>query len=291
MSCRICLEDTGILVSPCGCKGTAGYVHEKCLNKWIRTSKAKHCEICHEDFCREEVCAFRPLHYTKAFFACYAHSQIGKKICFRVGYAMFIITMFMLLYIPPEHLILFNTICTFFTISLTTLCQLLVYIHYQEELEVYNILMVLKLCFSAPYAFMTIVNHVYFQSTCEAACDSIDLLCGEACPYYAEYSTKTTFMQYALMFDVLNICIFTVLRMGVLCFSHMRKSKFIDRLDEEELLLDHRDRLRTENLSGAASTSSDSLSAEASSSSAAMLPPATNVNMVSSKYTTRLAMA
>ena len=30
MACRICLEESGELISPCACKGTAGYVHVEC---------------------------------------------------------------------------------------------------------------------------------------------------------------------------------------------------------------------------------------------------------------------
>ena len=34
MACRICLEEGGDLISPCACKGTTGYVHSECLEKW-----------------------------------------------------------------------------------------------------------------------------------------------------------------------------------------------------------------------------------------------------------------
>ena len=49
MSCRICYED-GELISVCGCTGSTGLVHEKCIKKWIIISKRKNCEICHEPY-------------------------------------------------------------------------------------------------------------------------------------------------------------------------------------------------------------------------------------------------
>lgn len=55
--CRICMEnDNNIdIISPCRCKGTAGFVHEECLQKWRREclndpDKYNKCEICHEEY-------------------------------------------------------------------------------------------------------------------------------------------------------------------------------------------------------------------------------------------------
>jgi len=43
--CRICLMDehdsTDILVNPCNCKGTSGYVHIPCLQEWINSKSKK----------------------------------------------------------------------------------------------------------------------------------------------------------------------------------------------------------------------------------------------------------
>ncbi|OMJ68838.1 hypothetical protein SteCoe_33596 [Stentor coeruleus] len=53
--CRICFEsEPEKLISPCGCVGTAAYVHEPCLEMWILLKfpnpKAAFCEICKEKF-------------------------------------------------------------------------------------------------------------------------------------------------------------------------------------------------------------------------------------------------
>ena len=54
MTCRICLDE-GDLISPCLCTGTAAYVHEECLLKWLNTSGRTDCEICKYEYQYEEV--------------------------------------------------------------------------------------------------------------------------------------------------------------------------------------------------------------------------------------------
>ena len=49
MSCRYCLEEDGIFISPCRCNGSVKYVHRECLNKWISTiplDRDVKCPIC-----------------------------------------------------------------------------------------------------------------------------------------------------------------------------------------------------------------------------------------------------
>ena len=50
MSCKICLEDTGTLISPCKCKGSSAYVHSECLEEWLNVSKRTSCEICQHEY-------------------------------------------------------------------------------------------------------------------------------------------------------------------------------------------------------------------------------------------------
>lgn len=48
MECRICksVKKAGLIVSPCLCKGSMGYVHCRCLEKWMEISSRTSCEIC-----------------------------------------------------------------------------------------------------------------------------------------------------------------------------------------------------------------------------------------------------
>lgn len=49
---RICHCDSscGELISPCYCSGTLLWVHQDCLQHWIRASNHKTCELCHYPF-------------------------------------------------------------------------------------------------------------------------------------------------------------------------------------------------------------------------------------------------
>ncbi|EDW75381.1 uncharacterized protein Dwil_GK20143 [Drosophila willistoni] len=52
-SCRICRwnrSDMEIINCPCKCKGSVGFVHLKCLKRWIMHRRDNRCEICHATF-------------------------------------------------------------------------------------------------------------------------------------------------------------------------------------------------------------------------------------------------
>ena len=53
--CRICLESQPDLplVSPCHCSGSQRYVHQQCLQLWIKSSQTKSCEVCRYNFIME----------------------------------------------------------------------------------------------------------------------------------------------------------------------------------------------------------------------------------------------
>jgi len=51
--CRIChCEETSeqYLISPCYCAGTLRYVHQSCLQQWLKSNGMKSCELCKFDF-------------------------------------------------------------------------------------------------------------------------------------------------------------------------------------------------------------------------------------------------
>ena len=50
-TCRICFDDENQegLIAPCGCKGSAGFVHKTCLNNWLKCNKStNHYYECNE---------------------------------------------------------------------------------------------------------------------------------------------------------------------------------------------------------------------------------------------------
>ncbi|RWS09587.1 hypothetical protein B4U79_06964 [Dinothrombium tinctorium] len=46
--CRFCFDydDLSNLITPCGCRGSIGYVHKSCLKIWIETNHHVKCTIC-----------------------------------------------------------------------------------------------------------------------------------------------------------------------------------------------------------------------------------------------------
>lgn len=50
--CRICqcdvseIEESSPLIAPCLCMGTMKFVHQACLQKWIKSSDKSSCELC-----------------------------------------------------------------------------------------------------------------------------------------------------------------------------------------------------------------------------------------------------
>lgn len=54
--CRICHcegDDECPLIMPCRCTGSLGFVHQACLNQWIKSSDTRCCELCKFDFIME----------------------------------------------------------------------------------------------------------------------------------------------------------------------------------------------------------------------------------------------
>ena len=51
--CRIChceAEKDDPLISPCICSGSLMYIHQACLQKWIKATDTKSCELCKYEF-------------------------------------------------------------------------------------------------------------------------------------------------------------------------------------------------------------------------------------------------
>ncbi|XP_078386737.1 uncharacterized protein LOC144668517 isoform X1 [Cetorhinus maximus] len=54
--CRICHcegDDEGPLITPCHCTGSLRYVHQTCLQQWIKSSDTRCCELCKYEFIME----------------------------------------------------------------------------------------------------------------------------------------------------------------------------------------------------------------------------------------------
>lgn len=51
--CKICHSETekdDELITPCYCSGSLLYVHQGCVQKWIKATDAKTCELCNYNY-------------------------------------------------------------------------------------------------------------------------------------------------------------------------------------------------------------------------------------------------
>jgi hypothetical protein len=52
--CRICYApccgQNECVHSPCGCKGSVGHAHAKCVRRWVLVSGNTHCHLCTQKF-------------------------------------------------------------------------------------------------------------------------------------------------------------------------------------------------------------------------------------------------
>lgn len=73
-TCRICqtsrsaddINGQESLVSPCDCRGSLGFVHKSCMEKWLNLRNKDTCELCHFKFNTKR--KFRPLHKVSIVF-------------------------------------------------------------------------------------------------------------------------------------------------------------------------------------------------------------------------------
>lgn len=55
-TCRIChcdvseYDENSAMISPCLCAGSMKFVHQACLQKWLKNSDKRSCELCHFDY-------------------------------------------------------------------------------------------------------------------------------------------------------------------------------------------------------------------------------------------------
>lgn len=275
MSCRICLEEEGPFVSPCACKGSTAHIHEECLIKWIETSGADKCEICHEKFTKEETCSWEPRKYFKACVSCKTKSPNNQGIVWRMGTTIVGLTLILFVSIPVDFFILMSVVMNIAIVGCSLIHQITTYNRDNIEINIHNVLMTWKMCFSIPYACIIVVNYMILSDECDASCFSLSNICDSTCPYRIRFNREQAKLQHALFLDVVNILIYILFRSTVLCFTHMRSLKFSNRTEEEETLLDHPS---DSSSSGAINTcdSTSSFLSVRSSSSLDIFDPATN---------------
>ncbi|XP_034043337.1 E3 ubiquitin-protein ligase MARCH8 isoform X2 [Thalassophryne amazonica] len=96
--CRICHcegDEECPLIMPCRCTGSLSFVHQACLNQWIKSSDRRCCELCKYDFIMET--KLKPLRKWKRLHM--SKSEWRKILCSVLFHLIAIVCMLWSVYI------------------------------------------------------------------------------------------------------------------------------------------------------------------------------------------------
>lgn len=233
MTCRICLESDGTLISPCACKGTAGYIHEDCLLKWINESESYECEICKIEYSRSETCGCSPTKYIAACFQCKNNDDLHV---FRMSIAFFMWSAILYAFINLKEYILFSIILTSVVIITS-----IVYCWSNTDVSFPNVIMQWKIAVGIPAILALFMYELTNADRCDYMCLETMTSCDAKCPLYRYYVAEENLIAYGLMIESASIGMICCFRAFLLCFTHMRSLRFVNATEEElESLLDKR---------------------------------------------------
>lgn len=226
MSCRICLESDGVLITPCGCKGSAAYVHEECISQWLHVTQRDDCEICHTPFVKSKKCSFQPEQYCNGCVSCTVPSEYVTMTRSTSMWILCTASLFMM-FTPRNEYLMSNAV-----VSLALVVGALQnYCCYGIPMQ--NVLIRWKLSFTVPYLSACLLQFFYTMGECEEQCYLQEKTCGERCTVYPTYNGITTTLNDAVFMEFINLAIIVWLRSVILCFVYMRKVTLGRREDEE----------------------------------------------------------
>lgn len=228
MTCRICLEEEGTFVQPCKCKGTTGYVHQKCLNRWVEESNKNKCEICNFEYHKKEIYAFNKKRFCKHFFQCnIAHGEQIKKYTFAISILMSV----SLIFIDIRELVLASCISSF-------MCGmgLLVY-SFKQYKDAGNAALLWKIAFSVPYTISLLIFFLTNEDNCDYACITVHHSCDKTCPFFAGYQQRSQYLISIWLYDMATLITVFLLRTLLVAIIHCKTITFISIGEENQPLL------------------------------------------------------
>ena len=267
MTCRICLEDDGVLISACRCKGfDHGYTHEECLRKWVETSDRTRCEICNEKYTITERCGCSFSEYMYKFCTFQAESDVERHLLSVGTFLLSILYLIICFFTPDEGFTQMAALNTY-TI-LISLMSLQIYDRGKSPYFVLNVGVIWKLSYVATVLVSIALRDTFAEDACGMNCALIDDLkydgCVEPCPYAVRRNVLRKDYGSAIALNALNLSVLVLLRALTLCFTHKRRrifSEYSGGVDEEKGLLS--DESSSPDLSGA--SSSDMISSSVTS--------------------------
>ena len=231
MACRICLEDTGELISPCACKGSAGYVHSECLDKWVHMDGAvrKECEICQQEFASKDECSYQPLKYCQH---CWSFKITGVEHLKMLS-KIFGLSVIGIAWTPIDYYIIIS--------SITTLSAFVAYLLSISDTfashKALNCMVIYKCTFSLAYFLGLLVTSMTNEEMCDTGCVAMGLTCDAECPLYDRLLANNAVIEYTFILDIGNILLLVLFRAIVLCFIYMRKKSYQNLMEDQVRLL------------------------------------------------------
>lgn len=242
LSCRICLEESGILIRPCACKGTAGNIHRECLEKWVDQSQTNVCEICKTEYERKEVYGCNFNNYVIGIFTFRARSELEAALIRTTAFHMIFAIVFFSLSALEQWLI---------TFSLITLTYMLLLIGtqifaYEVEFFVLNVSLWWGLSYLMGVLVVGVIKSMDNEEMCNFQCQRLSgKLCIEECIVYDHYQTKEVIVNQTLTAAMIHFISLFFMKTVAACFTHMKSIQYqnkntkLDGGDEESVgLLD-----------------------------------------------------
>lgn len=224
VACRICLEDTGVLISPCGCKGSTANVHEKCLKKWVKESESDTCEICQEEYARRETIGWNITNYFDGVFNSRFTSNLEATLV-RFSALHMIMGILMYSWSPISDWIWITSIQTVshsVSIIFFQLCNT------RLDFFVLRVMIYWSCAYLLSILLVGTIRTIDNAEECALNCMKLSQVstCTDACVVYNYYQQKDLVASDAMFIRFIETMTLIVIRCLALCFTHMRRSEY-----------------------------------------------------------------
>ena len=225
-ACRICLEETGVLIQPCGCKGSTANVHIECLKKWVNESGSEECEICKTPYAKQEVVACNMDSYCHALFRPRSESNVEQGLI-RVSALHAIVAIIGLAYANIDDWMLIASIQTLtYTLGLI----LVQTYHYDKPFFVLNVLLCWSVAYLGAAIVVSTIRTMDNEEMCKYNCMRLaQLECTDKCIVFDYYDRKDIIASNVLWLYFFKTIILFGLKCVALCFTQHRRVVYHNR--------------------------------------------------------------
>lgn len=229
-ACRICLEEEGLLVRPCACRGTSAYVHQACLERWVQESNREACEICHEAYAQQEVCGCDLKQYLVAISSFRPRSDVEEALL-RMTPLHSVLGAVLISQIPIDDWMVTSS-CKTLAIILTLI--LIQSYNYDVKYFVINVSFVWEAMYLLMYFIIGIIKTMDDMEMCEFDCEVRKKTCDATCELFPHYDRRSLVIVNAVLMEMYTFATLLGIKYIVLCFTHTRKIQYYNRNESEE---------------------------------------------------------